>query len=64
MLDRWERARKGDALEGESHRLDVFVEPRISVCLQKQETDNGRSEEEWETLPAGVQTLLDQHFVP
>ncbi len=64
MLERWNRARRGEPLEGERHHLDVFVEPRISVRVQSQERGKGQHEETWETLPLGIQTLLDRHFIP
>ncbi|MEY3173216.1 MAG: hypothetical protein RLZZ436_1130, partial [Planctomycetota bacterium] len=64
MVERWTRARKGEPLDGEPHRLDVFVEPRISIRLPQPQAGRGGAEEKWETLPAGVQALLDQHFIP
>ena len=58
----WKNARQGGALEGESHRLDVFVKPQLSV-LQKQ-TDNREATERWRKLPAGVQRLIDEYLIP
>jgi hypothetical protein len=64
MLDRWTRARKGEPLEGERHHLDVFVEPRVSVRVGATVSEQGRTKEKWQTLPAGVEELLDRHFIP
>jgi hypothetical protein len=64
MLAHWTRARKGEPLEGERHHLDVFVKPRVSVRVEQSVSAQGRTEEKWETLPAGVKSLLDLHFIP
>ena len=64
MQDNWRKAREGKLLGDFRHQLDVFVEPRISVRVSQPEPDSGRPEEKWETLPAGVEALLNRHLIP
>ena len=59
----WDAARQGKAIGGESHSLDVFVKPRISI-RQQQADEKSALQEHWQLLPAGVQTLIKRWFLP
>ena len=56
-------AREGTAIGGESHCLDVFVKPRISI-RQQQAEEKSAEREHWQPLPAGVQTLINRWILP
>jgi len=64
MLHNWTSALQGQPLLGYRHGLDVFVQPRVSVRLTQPADHRQQTADNWETLPAGVQVLLDKHFMP